>query len=350
MNKIVDIAKKVLRKAVGIGIDLAGEAICTPKLWDFFKKVLAPVFKELEQKYPRLFLKPKEADPEEAEKAIGELEKNKRLIDLISSKFDHEFGALKEGQDEISALLIGVEKTVIDISTTVKDIGEELNSADLKTLKLKIDEIHKMMVTPPVEPSLSSEEIDREVRALQTDAMRWIQGRISHSAQRRLTEARRLIANGIERDPQNANLYVLRGYIEKTQSQVDTLEGRHELAITHIGDAAKYFGAALKLDTNNVEALNGMANVFLNAKYYETAIKLGRIVVKKAPEFASGAWDLALSIEKKIKQDGQTTVLVEELKSLYRVLLQLIPRPGSGFSSSNLYYVQSRLKHWEDFG
>lgn len=120
-------------------------------------------------------------------------------MDSLPGTYFYEFGALKEGQDEVSALLIGVEKTVIDISTTVKDIGEELNSADLKTLKLKVDEIHKMMVTPPVEPSLSIEEIDREVRALQTDAMRWIQARISHSAQRRLTEARRLIANGIER-------------------------------------------------------------------------------------------------------------------------------------------------------
>jgi tetratricopeptide (TPR) repeat protein len=341
LSGIAVVAKKVLRGAAEVGLDAAGLAVCGP-MWPFFKKVLTPVVEELEKRYPKLFLVPEEAD-----KAVAALEEDKGLLEALDSKFDQEFAALHEGQKEIVSFLVGLEETVVDISNTVKGIDQKIDAVDFKAIEIKIDEIYRIIQRPPVEPSLSIEEIDQEVRALQTDAMRWVKARVPSSARRRLVEARKLIALGIEQDRRNANLIALRGYLEKTESQVHELEGRHQAAISDIGNAADYFGAALKLDPYNIAALNGMANVALVARDYDTAIALGRIVTGKAPGFAAGAWDLALAIEQKMERDGQTQELVGELKGIYQHLVQLLPMRGSGFGPDDLHRVQSRLKQLE---
>lgn len=338
MAGVVDVVKKVVRKGVGVGLEAGGSAACGP-LWPFFKEIVTPVVEELENRFPKLFLV-----PDEAEKAIDLMASDSGLQQELVSEFDQKFTALTTGQQDILAFLTGLEETIIDTANTVRRIDERTGQIDFRSLAVKVDEMHAAITQPIPEVRLSVQEIKEEGQALQADAMRWIDNRSPRTALIRIEEAKKLVAEGIRQSPNDAYLYSLRGYLEKTQSQAHSLEGRHQDAVVDITNAARFFSAALKIDPSDVSALNGMQNVFLFSRKFDEAIALGRIVVQVSPTWGSGVWDFSIALEQKMALDGETPALREELTGAYEQLLPIMSRPGSGYSSSHLSHVQNRLR------
>lgn len=338
MTGVVDVVKKVVRKGIGFGLDAGGSAACGP-LWPFFKEIVTPVVEELENRFPKLFLV-----SDEAEKAIDLMAGDSSLQQDLIAGFDQKFAAQTTGQQDILAFLAGLEETIIDTANTVRRIDERTGQIDFRSLAVKVDEMHAVMTQSIPEVHLSVQEIKQEGQALQADAMRWIENRSPRTAHIRIEEAKKLLAEGIRQSPNDAYLYSLRGYLEKTQSQAHSLEGRHQDAVVDIANAARFFSAALKIDPSDVSALNGMQNVFLFVRKYDEAVALGRIVFQTSPNLGSGAWDFSIALEKKMVQDGETPILREELTDTYKQLLSIMSQPASGFSSSHMTHVQNRLQ------
>lgn len=336
---MISVAQKVIRNSVGVGLDVGGIAICGPA-WPFFKKVLSPVVEELEKKYPQMFL-----SVEEAKKSADTILENAKFAEMICSGFDYEFKKLEKGQDEILAVLMRQGKNLQKISEVIAQMDK--NSAlEFDKLHIKIDQITEALLQSPVQPKLSVPEILEEVSGLQSDAMKWIQARKPGTARRRLVEARALIADGIIRKPDEPDLIALRGFIEKTQIQISGLEGDQDAAFFALDDAAKYFSAALKLESTNISALNGMVNIFIFVKDYESAANLGRHLVRVAPTYGAALWDFAIALEKKKKPDKRDPKLIQELVDTYNKLQQLIPKQVD-FTAGDLDYVQRRLNELE---
>ena len=336
---MVSVAQKIIRNSAGVGLDVTGNAICGPT-WPFFKRVLSPVVEELEKKHPQMFL-----SVEEAKKSADTILENAKFAEMISSGFDYEFKKLEKGQDEILAVLMRQGKNLQKISEVI-DQMDKTSALEFDKLHIKLDQITEALLQTPVQTKLSVQEIYEEVNDLQSDAMKWIQGRKPRTAQRRLVEARALIADGIKREPKDPDIIALRGFIEKTQIQISGLEGDQDAAFLALDDAAKYFGAALKLEPNNISALNGMVNIFLFVKAYDSAANLGRYLVRVAPTYEAALWDFAIALEQKDKHGKRDPELIQELVDTYNKLKLLIPSQV-GFTAGDLDYVQRRINELE---
>ncbi len=190
-------------------------------------------------------------------------------------------------------------------------------------------------------PKLSPGELSTEVDHLQRDAMNWVdQPDGLRTAQLRLTDARRLIAEAVKQDPKNADLLTLAGYVEKTQAQV--CERRQDAPGARAGwdRAAQYLRAALELEPSNIGALNLQVNVFLEQRQYDKAAALGRLVTLMHPRYTAAFWDLGIALDGLLKTSRPTRKLTAELAQVYETAAELIPAEPSGFTPGDLEYAR----------
>jgi tetratricopeptide (TPR) repeat protein len=173
--------------------------------------------------------------------------------------------------------------------------------------------------------------------------MKWLVAGDTQAVSERLTEAREMLTVGLSSEPENNKLLVAFGFIEKTQAQVARAQGDTDGYVERFGEAARYFGKALANDPTDVGALNGMVNVYISNKDYDSAIKLGRFATFGAPDYGAAFWDLAIAYEKKLMALGEDRELIEQLIQVYDRLLTLMPQEPGTFSAKDLVHVQERL-------
>lgn len=345
-NNLLALAKKIIRKAGEIGLEEAGNRICGPTAWTYVKKIISPIVTELEKRYPKLLFV-----PEEANKAAETLLKDSDLQNMLQSSFEK----LESGQDVILAALSRQNETLVQIGEVINigfrkagekhDAAYDMISRDLRALKLEIAGLRDIprKYIPSVS-DISISEIYSRANSLQWDAIKWVVARDLKTAAQRLEEARAILKNGIQREPNNTNLFVVFGYVEKTQAQIAQLNGDHEMYVSCLAEAAKYFGEVLTHDPMNVGALNGMANIYISSQDYDRAIQLGTLALHSSPRYGAAAWDLAIALEKKIDEVGPKSELIDKLKKVYRQLQELMPQQPQAFTASQLAHVQKRLK------
>lgn len=358
-DKLTSLSKKILIQAVGVSLDAAGISVCGPA-WPYVKRILNPVVDELKSKYPKLFPDDGEglfSTDEQAEKVAEALSKNIEFQNML----DKEFENLKEGQEEITKLLIQQGETLQDINKFLDKTSQTSSESleRMKNIEIRLDQVYKAILQPKATKELTIDEIENEVSNLQYDALRWISVEQNNTAKRCLDEAREIIADGFIQEPLNPDLIALRGYIEKTQSQINNCEGNYETAISDFDEATKYFDAALKLDPTNISALNGMVDVYIYLKDYDRAIKLGKTITKENPDYGAAYWDLMIAIEAKMEHDNilqalqndariskKDLLLLQELKTTYQILEKLMKNPEQSmvFSTTDQNHVHQKLK------
>ena len=89
--------------------------------------------------------------------------------------------------------------------------------------------------------------------------------------------------------------------------------------------------------------MNGMANIYSFHGMYDKAIELGTLATHIEPNYAAAVWDLALSLEAKMKAEGPQPKLVKRLKSVFVHLEPLMTMQPHVFSPEELAYVRERL-------
>jgi hypothetical protein len=160
------------------------------------------------------------------------------------------------------------------------------------------------------------------------------------TAELRLADARRLIAEAVQQDPRSADLLTLAGYVAKTEAQVRERRQDAPGARAAWDRAAQYLRAALELEPSHIGALNLQVNVFLAHRQFDKAAALGRIVTLMHPRYTAAFWDLGLALQNLVSSQGPTRELLAELAQVYETAAELIPSEPSGFSPSDLEYAR----------
>lgn len=349
-ESLLAIAKKVIRGAVGVGIEEAGARICGPTAWKYIKAALSPAVDELEHRFPKMFLLPKEA-----EKAVKTLSSDKAFEEMISNGFI----SLENGQLEILAFLTQQNEIIAEIGKDV-DAGFDLLDKKTDNLQVSIDFLTGKLIeltsrfddlVPPkaAKPtvfthSIAPGHIYDQAFTCQADAQRYVESGDAGEASERLAEGRILVETGLQDFPDNTSLLVALGYIEKTQAQAALLQSNFEHYVYYLEKAAKCFAAALSSDPDNAGALNGMANVYFYHHDYNRAIKFGTLAIDRDPEYGAAYWDLALSLESRLKDSGPDLPTTNKLKVTYRQLEVLISKQKQVFTTDDLAYVRNRMK------
>lgn len=265
-------------------------------------------------------LEPPASDPEDRRRI-------KRLRSDLSPK--HLVGFFTSPEDLAA-------KVTASVANVFGELSEAIGKLDMP-LQRVLDAVKQMANLP----RLSSSEMAEEVDHLQRDAMNWVaDGHYTRSAELRLIEARRLIAEAAEQGSEQQVLVTSRGYVEKTWAQVCEARGDSRAADAAYRAAARYFRAALKIDPTDVGALNGQANICIHQHEYEKAAKLGRVVTSYRPDYTAAYWDLAISLRALLKA-RPSRALIEELAEVCETLVRLVPSEPSGFTPADLAAVQN---------
>jgi tetratricopeptide (TPR) repeat protein len=334
---LVKLAKEVVSNLAAMGLDDAGKAIFGER-WVFFSKVLKPVIDELAKRFPDLFI-----NKAEAAKAAKEIELSPELMGLLENTFNEHFAQLKEGQDEILFVLLQQSEILYDLKTALNRGDEQI-----KKVGSNVEQALALLKEVHTETPVPEDQIALEVDALQRDAMQWIDMKRPMSAQRRLDEARKLIRAAVDKNPLDIQLLNLRGYLEKSQAQLDLQQGNIDNAHEALNTAANYFNAAHKANPDDPSALNGLANTFYYVNDFDTAAHFSKMALERNPRYAEAAWDLALSLEEKLKRGDGPEEIISELITNYNELILLIPG-YPGFTADQLAYVQTRLAQLEAY-
>ena len=232
------------------------------------------------------------------------------------------------------------------VTASVANLFGELSEA-LGKLDVPLGRVVEMLKRIGKTPKLSLSQVDEEVDHLQRDAMNWVSdARFPRTAELRLAEARRLIADATERYPRNEALLVSRGYVEKTAGQVCELRSDHDGKNEAYGKAARYFRAALELNPSDVGALNGQANMFYENGDYGKAAVLGRIITSYRPDYAAAYWDLGMALEQLADRAKPDVELLEELADVFDTLVVLIPNEPSGFTPADLEDARAKARRY----
>ena len=347
----LDIAKKVLRETIALGIEEAGIHICTKRGWDAIKTVITPVIKELERRYPKLLLV-----PEEMAQAEHDLDTDASLNTLV----EQHMLAIETGQKEILNVLFRNDDTLASYKELFLRAFEEADNRAEARQSILIDEIRSIKTVvqasgqsrplgniPTIEPKPSLAELYDQANSYQYDAMTWITANRPAVAAERLSVARALTLLGIAREGEHAELMITMGFIEKSQAQVCVAENNLSDATHYMAEAASYFTEALKLRPQDLSALNGMANVYAEGGDFDTAIEMGRAIMQADPNYGAAIWDLGLSLENKLDLlTSENKYDPDLLKSAIEVdehLKVIMPQQPSAFRSSDLDHVLKRL-------
>lgn len=350
----LSLAKKIIRESAIIGLDEAGSRIAGPTAWRYVKKVMAPVVKELEKRYPKLLLVGEEEARDAVDLAVKALSTDVALQKMLSDSLSR----LKEGQQEILAALARQNHTLQNIGNSLdegfkktrenQEVALDKILAELKKMELKFEDVRKLISPPPKYAELSIHEIYTQANTYQQDALRWISARDTKTASQRLAEGRNLLHAGLKRDSKSAYILVSLGFLEKTQAQVSMMQGDYDTAETILTEAAKYFVEAMKQDPKNFGAINGTANIYYYARDFDRAINLGLLLLKEAPTYGAAVWDLSLALEGKLAEVGGPASplgphYIKVLKDIYQYLEELIPQQPRYFSATDMAHVQKRL-------
>jgi archaellum component FlaC len=117
---VLDISKKIIRKAAEVGLDNAG-SFFLPRSWKYFKIILTPIIKELEKKYPKMLLVDAKEPNIDNENAQASLEQDTHLQEQLNNGFDR----LSIGQDKISADIQAIDSKLDKLDVSVMDLGEK---------------------------------------------------------------------------------------------------------------------------------------------------------------------------------------------------------------------------------
>jgi tetratricopeptide (TPR) repeat protein len=344
-DRMIVVAKQIIREGAKMGLDAAGPLVCGPA-WPFVKKILTPVVEELQKQYPKLFLLDDKEAAATAEKAANALATNPALQKMLEDGME----SLQEGQQEILDLLARYDNILRDLAESV-DRGfqeaQQLQKDNYASVMAEVRRLGGRLAQPAAMPTatmvLSPEEADRRGNALQADAMNWIAAGDPDAASERLAQGRGVLLASLQGAPDDPRLLASLGYIEKSQAQVEFLKRHQETAVMRLSDAAKYFTRALNADPNEVSALNGIANIYYFAGDYDRAINIGRLVVEKEPGYLAGLFDFSLALDAKMNAVGPRTDLLQVLKAVYEMLLQVMPLEPQRFSAEHVQYVQRKL-------
>ncbi len=354
----INIAKKVLRKAVGIGIEEAGIRVCGKTGWNAISTVVSPVIEELERRYPGLMLV-----PEKMEEAEQDLNTDATLEAIVQEHL----ATIESGQKEILAVLFRNEETLSSYRTLFFNAFAEADKRAEARHKILVNEIRNVktgieadiremgqkpavLIEPSPSPTLSG--LYEQANGYQHDAITWLTARRPSAAAERLSIARSLATGGMNKLGQTPELLATMGYIEKTQAQVCFAENNIDGATQYLADAARYFNEALKLKPEDLGSLNGIANIYQFGGDYDAAIEIGRTIKTVDASYGAAVWDLGLALEKKLKTfetiDSQVMQLISEAIDVDESLLKIMPQQPSSFRSSDLSYVQNRLAHYKE--
>ena len=118
---LVDTAGDVIIEAAKFGLEEAGTRILGPTAWNGFKRIMSPIVKKLQQRFPALsFNKPDdEASIDEAREAVKYLQSSTELKNLLLGNFERR----EEGQEEIISSVKRLERMA---QKTSKDVGSIL--------------------------------------------------------------------------------------------------------------------------------------------------------------------------------------------------------------------------------
>ncbi len=352
----INIAKKVLRKAVGIGIEEAGTRVCGKTGWNAISTIVSPVIEELERRYPGLMLV-----PEKMEEAEQDLNTDATLEAIVQEHL----ATIESGQKEILAVLFRNEETLSSYRNLFFNAFAEADKRAEARYKILVNEIRNVktgieadireMGQKPavlIEPSPTLSGLYEQANGYQRDAMTWLTARRPSAAAERLLIARLLATGGMDKLGQTAELLATMGYIEKTQAQVCFAENNIDGATQYLADAARYFNEALKLKPEDLSSLNGIANIYQFGGDYDAAIEIGRTIKTVDASYGAAVWDLGLALEKKLQTfetiDSQVMQLLSEAIDIDESLLKIMPQQPSSFRSSDLSYVQKRLAYYKD--
>jgi tetratricopeptide (TPR) repeat protein len=322
------------------------------------RSYVSPIVDKLREKYPKLLGKPKDAERvADAEKAANELSRNKALQAMLQTGFEK----LESGQDKILAALAHQDHTMAQIGELVSKGFQKAGSDNDRLLQVLRDGLHSIQLqvagissearageaVPADVAALSSREISMQGSTLQADAMRWVVAKQPSTATQRLKEARCLVQGGLRREPANADLLITLGFIEKTEAQAAQLTRDQRTYVSSLSAAGSCFGKVLEHDPRNVGALNGMANIFTFNGDYDQAINIGELAICINPNYGAAAWDLAIALDKKIKEVGKQAGPVKRLKEVYEHLLKIMPKQPEAFTAGDFAYVQGKLRELE---
>src|SRR5437867_4366797 len=98
--RLMALGKQIVRRTAELGLDEAGTLICGPA-WPPIKEVLEPVMAELDRRFPNLTLANTEEAEQAATEAVGVLDSDRALQDLL----DEGFSRVDLRQKEVFALL-----------------------------------------------------------------------------------------------------------------------------------------------------------------------------------------------------------------------------------------------------
>jgi tetratricopeptide (TPR) repeat protein len=348
---LLNLAKQILRQAAEFGIEEAGSRLCGGTAWGVVKKLVSPVFTELERRYPKLFLV-----PEEMKKAERDLSEDAALEGLLHK----ELAALRDGQREILTVLVQYDDKLkmyrelivrsFDEADARNESRHERVVAELANVRTEIAALRDHRGGAARHADLTVDELFNKANGFQWDAMRSIDDNDGEAARERLELARDLAMTGLGREPTNSRLMISMGYVEKSEAQVCMIEQDPEGATANLATAMDYFTAAAKLDPASLDAMNGMANVYYYGGDYDTAIELGLAIVKSDGTHGPALSDLTLSLEKKLERPDRDPRLVNVLVAVYGILEKLMPLQPRMFPASYLAHVQRRLAYWKNLG
>ena len=347
-DKLFEMTIQVVRGLGEAALEEVGPRIFGGTAWKYAKIIVSPIVDKLREKYPKLL-----GNPADAAKAAKALSKDKALQAMLQNGFEK----LGRGQDEILAALARQDHTMIQITELVNegfqkagadnDMLLQVLSDGFRSIQLQVAVFSQARASdaiPAAVAALSSRDIYMRATTLQADAMKWVLAKQSSTATQRLEEARSLVQGGLQREPANADLLVILGFVEKTEAQVAQLTGDQRAYVSSISEAGSCFGKVLEQDPRNIGALNGMANLFAFNGDYDQAMHFGELAVYISPNYGAAAWDLAIVLEKKIKEVGKQVELVNRLMELYEHLLNIMPMQPEAFTAGDLMHVQERLR------
>lgn len=348
---LLNVVKNILRSAVRVGFEEAGARVCGPTGWAAIKAVVLPIIEELERRYPKLLLVP--TDMEKAQQDLAEDDTLKKLL-------EQQLAAIKEGHEQILAVLFRNEETLtsyrdlffraIQEADNRNESRHERVISEIREVKTDIErEIRAISVQKGrvfLAPVATIEGIYEQSNGYQSDAMTWITAGQANFASERLSIARQLALAGFEENKTSPKLMAAMGYIEKSQAQVSMLRNDPAGATENLKLAAEYFARALQIAPKDLGALNGMANVYYFGGDYDSAIELGLLIRSAHPSYGAALSDLGLSLEGKINQGHVKADLLSRAITIDEELLRLMPLQPHVFRASDLAYVEQRLKRY----
>lgn len=137
-QQLIDTTGDVLIEAVKFGLEEAGVRILGPTAWNGFKRIMSPIVKKLQQRFPALsfsMLDNKDSI-EAAEEAVKYLQSSAELQNLLLTNFFH----LEKGQEEILSSMKRLERVA---KKTSQDVGYilEISQEILAEIKKEDSEV-----------------------------------------------------------------------------------------------------------------------------------------------------------------------------------------------------------------